>query len=273
MNIDFSKTTLTLIELHTFYLTDGGIIRLNNSAREIVLDGNIYSPAVINRGDLERTVENEVTTLELTIAAKSLVYRGRNAVHMITDGLFDNVPYSLILYEPIQNKIDCLFQGYAASDVDMGSYVAKLKIKDILYRLEFFQLPRIVYQSQCNNTLYDFGCNLNSDAYKVTGLYESGDRQTIISVSFASKADNWFRFGVIAVTSGENLGQSRYVLSHIGSTIITDKPFWYDFSSGDTFNVWAGCDKLGTTCRDKFSNYENFAGFEFVPQQDAVLKL
>lgn len=271
--MDLTQTTLTLIELHNFYLADGGIIRLNNSVKEITIGSNTYAPAVVERGDLEHTIENEVTSLELTIGAKSLTYRGRNAVSMVTDGLLDNVPYSLILYEPTQNSTRGLFQGYVVSDVSMGSYTVKLKVKDILYRLENFQLPRIVYQSQCNNTLFDFGCNLNSDAYKVTGTYESGNRQTVTSSTFASKADGWFRFGVIAVTSGENVGQSRYVLSHIGSTITTDKPFWYDFSAGDTFNVWAGCDKLGTTCRDKFSNYANFVGFEFVPQQDAVLKL
>jgi uncharacterized phage protein (TIGR02218 family) len=43
-----------------------------------------------------------------------------------------------------------------------------------------------------------------------------------------------------------------------------------NFTAGALFALEPGCDKLRTTCRDKFSNINNFGGFPFVPGQDAM---
>lgn len=37
---------------------------------------------------------------------------------------------------------------------------------------------------------------------------------------------------------------------------------------GDTVKVYAGCDKLNTTCSTKFNNILNFGGFPFIPQDN-----
>jgi uncharacterized phage protein (TIGR02218 family) len=40
---------------------------------------------------------------------------------------------------------------------------------------------------------------------------------------------------------------------------------------GDTYSLSAGCNKLLTTCRDKFNNVVNFRGFPHVPGSDKVI--
>lgn len=269
--LDVTRDTLTLIELHTLTLINGDIIRLCNSHTAVEFGGGIYQPAVIERGSIEESIDVEVATVTLTIGS-SVSHRGRNAVQMFADGLFSSASYRLDLYEPNQNDSRCLFRGHVADETTAGSYTVTLKIKSILYQLENFALPRIVYQSQCNNSLFDFGCGLSSSDYRVQGVVDGGDRKTVYSSAFYT-TDGWFKYGKLAVTGGENAGQSRYILSHSGGGITVDKPFWFDFAVGDTFDVFPGCDKLGTTCRDKFNNYAHFAGFEFVPQEDTVLKI
>ena len=37
---------------------------------------------------------------------------------------------------------------------------------------------------------------------------------------------------------------------------------------GDTIQLQAGCDKMGTTCRAKFNNFLNFRGFPHIPGTD-----
>jgi len=41
---------------------------------------------------------------------------------------------------------------------------------------------------------------------------------------------------------------------------------------GDAYSLIPGCDKLLTTCRDKFSNVDNFRGEPHLPGMDAILR-
>jgi hypothetical protein len=54
-------------------------------------------------------------------------------------------------------------------------------------------------------------------------------------------------------------------------------PFPYTPEVGDTYSVYAGCNKTKATCRDKFDNVVNptsggFGGFDFIPGQDEMNK-
>jgi uncharacterized phage protein (TIGR02218 family) len=273
MGIDFNKATLMLHELHTITLANRDVLRMVNNTSTMTVGGVTYQPATITRGDIEATIETEVTSLEIEIGMKTLQHRGRNAAQMVVDGLFDNAVYTLDFYESLSNATERMFKGYIVSEVKLGSYTVKLSAKSILYKLEQFQLPRIVLQSQCNNTLFDFGCGLSDTGYKAVGTFSDGDRKTVTANVFSSQPDGYWTYGKLSCTSGENRYQSRYIIAHTGDTIIVDKPFWYNFSSGDTFDVTPGCDKLGITCQSKFNNYAHFAGFEFIPQQDTVLRV
>jgi len=41
---------------------------------------------------------------------------------------------------------------------------------------------------------------------------------------------------------------------------------------GDTYSVYAGCDKLFSTCKTKFSNGVNFRGEPHIPGIDEALR-
>ena len=48
-------------------------------------------------------------------------------------------------------------------------------------------------------------------------------------------------------------------------------PFPFQIKAGDLLEVHAGCDKRFVTCRNKFSNVENFRGEPHLPGVDAIL--
>ena len=79
----------------------------------------------------------------------------------------------------------------------------------------------------------------------------------------------WFRGGQLHWNTGENSEQKIEVLDHIVSNGTVMLTLWqampYEISLGDTFTVSAGCAKDFTTCKDKFSNAENFRGFPHMP--------
>ncbi len=85
-------------------------------------------------------------------------------------------------------------------------------------------------------------------------------------------ADEWFAFGRVAFITGANAGLERIVKRYTSATrrfrVHEDLPS--DVGVGDTVSVFAGCDWLYTTCKDKFSNGINFGGYPMVPGTDQV---
>lgn len=89
-----------------------------------------------------------------------------------------------------------------------------------------------------------------------------------------SYPDNWFRFGTLTWTSGENTGLKFEVSEHIfvGGFITLREKTLLPIAIGDAFSVYAGCDKTFAACKDKFKNVPNHGGFPTVPGIDKVLK-
>jgi len=49
-------------------------------------------------------------------------------------------------------------------------------------------------------------------------------------------------------------------------------PMPFEIIIGDTFDVYYGCDKRLTICKDKFNNHINFQGFPYIPGVDQISK-
>lgn len=83
------------------------------------------------------------------------------------------------------------------------------------------------------------------------------------------EAAGWYDGGLLTWETGQNAGVSQEVKTWDG-TIITlfERPFW-PMAENDRYVIHPGCDKLRTTCGDKFSNILNFRGEPDVPGQDA----
>jgi uncharacterized phage protein (TIGR02218 family) len=89
--------------------------------------------------------------------------------------------------------------------------------------------------------------------------------------------DNWFNFGVCEFITGEGAGQ-RYSINDSSDPgngvdknvdLIQSPPF--TIAAGDRVNLIVGCDRLFSTCRDKFSNAVNFGGYPTLPGTDKLL--
>jgi uncharacterized phage protein (TIGR02218 family) len=75
--------------------------------------------------------------------------------------------------------------------------------------------------------------------------------------------------------TGANAGARVEVKRHVaGSAAVLDlwRTMPQAIAAGDTFTVTAGCDKLFSTCKAKFSNTVNFRGFPHIPGNDYVVK-
>lgn len=143
-----------------------------------------------------------------------------------------------------------------------------------------------VHGRTCDRTLYDVGCGVSKGAYamvgatcEVTSVLTSRLKFTFNSAEgINSQSNGYYDGGELVWYSGANEG----VTSQIKTYIMTPNPDSIelelrtplDIQEGDTFNAWAGCNKLGRTgdCKDKFDNLINFRGYQDMPGTDRMVQ-
>lgn len=151
----------------------------------------------------------------------------------------------------------------------------RAEIRSLSHRLD--QPRGRIFSRHCDADFGDQQCGINasSAAYKGTGsvLETDGRRQVTVS-GLDDFGDNWFSRGHLTWTSGANKDVSIEVKSHLKDGSVSVQ-FWQaaglEIEPGDTFKVFAGCDKRFETCVEKFSNGSRFHGFPHMPGNDFAM--
>lgn len=116
----------------------------------------------------------------------------------------------------------------------------------------------------CQHALYDEECRANQPDYRVDDDISSMTSATQLEMNTigSSYDDGWFSGGIL-----DYGGDSRFVVSHSGNTIVISRPL-PGLSAGDTVALYPGCDRTLATCKDKFDNKLNHLGFLWFPEQN-----
>lgn len=135
------------------------------------------------------------------------------------------------------------------------------------------EVPKIRYQTQCNNVLYDDVCSVLRDGssggipHQITPTTLntiSGDGRTLTVSTIGTWPDNHGDAGEII---HNDTGESRLILTQVGTTITILFPFSIDVDTTEAMTLQAGCDHSLDHCVNKFSNFANFNGMPFlIPQ-------
>lgn len=113
----------------------------------------------------------------------------------------------------------------------------------------------------CIHAIYSAGCKANKPAARFDGdvLSVSGH---VYSVDGAAGFPNgYFNAGMM-----EGNDERRFILNHVGENITLSRPL--GVIAGQSVALYPGCDKRLETCRDKFSNLDNYLGFPWMPDQN-----
>ena len=101
-------------------------------------------------------------------------------------------------------------------------------------------------------------------------LSSGGDSVDVAGTPAAD--DTFYEQGEIEMTSGDNSGQKRPVALDSGGMLTVLWPFVTAIVSGNTYNLYPGCDLRGVTCERKFHNEDIYRGFRHVPRvEDTVM--
>jgi uncharacterized phage protein (TIGR02218 family) len=248
---------------------DGTVLGFTDHDLDLSFDGVSFAAAT------GFTASEVVSSLGL--AVDNLEVEGALVAAAITEadlaaGLYDGATVELWRVNWTDATQRVLMRKGALGEVSRGELAFTAELRGLAHALQ--QATGRTYQRLCDADLGDNRCGINVDApgFKGTGSVDAVSDDRILAVSGLSGfADNWFRFGKLAWTSGANAGRIAEVKGHARAATVT-LTLWQRAPSpvepGDGFTVMAGCDKTLATCRARFDNIANFRGFPHMPGND-----
>lgn len=259
-----------LADLYTITLVDDSIVRLTSGDGDITYACSLFEVGTvrIKRGDITTAVGVEVTEVEVTLLCNAdSLFNGLNPQKFAINGGFDGARVKIELavmpsYGDTSAGAVHLFEGIVTDTMpDMSKVVLTVSSDLVLLNT---MTPVKVYQPTCIHTLYDEQCTANDAFFSLSISAYAGSTGYTLYFPSAHPA-GFFDQGTVLFTSGANAGAIRTVKSYSPGVAYMVWPFDHAPSVGDGFTITAGCDKLRTTCRTKFSNEANFLGFEYMP--------
>jgi uncharacterized phage protein (TIGR02218 family) len=193
----------------------------------------------------------------------------------LSAGFYDDAAVEIFRVDWSSPENRILMRTGSLGEVSRAGTGFKAEVRGLAHYLQ--QPKGRLYQHTCDADVGDARCtvNLNQASYQGIGTvlaYESSRKFTADSLD--GYANDFFTRGLLKLTSGPAIGQELEVKSHVNQqgivTIECWEPIRQPLTTGASFEVHAGCDKLLSTCVDKFSNAQNFRGFPHMPGNDFI---
>lgn len=232
----------------------------------------------INASTLQQSTDLNVDDME-TIGAISSDSVTEQDIRL---GKYDNaeVEVYLVDYTNVAKRMT-LFKGNLGNVVRSRTQF-RAEVRSLAHSLN--QTQGRVYQKTCSVDLFSPKCGILESApnMKITPVAVASvlsSRVVVITnATLIARPTNWFTGGKLLWLTGNNAGKEVEVKSHLLQD--GDTEAWLDLweampftiQAGDTFTIWAGCDKSAATCQSKFGNIINFRGFPRQPGQDAIVQ-
>lgn len=267
-------------DLWTFRLANGTVLRWTNADVALPWSGNTFALGPgIERGKCRWSLSLDVDELSVTIYPRAADLVGSSPLVLaLRRGDFDGASVTLdrAYLQPGSATIVGVLSGWfvgtlGALEGDGLSYTGT--VRSPLADLDA-PFPRNVVQAQCGNRLFDQVCGLNPNSHRTTGSVTGAvnANRTAFQTTVTAFADGYFTLGRFRWLTGANAGRAQTVRANFGPAGGLQFPVgWPDaVVAGDTFELFAGCDKRLTTCSTKFANTARFRGMPFVPAPETT---
>lgn len=268
-----------MADLWTFTLSTTTSLRWTNADVPLRWNGNTFALGPgIERGRVRWSMTLDTDELTVTLHPRASDLVGSTPLGLaLRRGDFDGALVTLDrAYLSGGTSIVGVLSGWFTGTLgplegDGASYTGT--VRSPLAELDA-PFPRNVVQAQCANRLFDQVCAVNPNSYRVTGGVTGGvnANRTAFQSTVTAFADGYFTLGRFRWLTGANAGRSQTVRSSFSPAGGLQFPVGWPgpVLAGDTFEMWAGCDKRMATCSAKFANVARFRGFPFVPAPETT---
>lgn len=246
---------------------------------DIESNGQTYTSQPIEHAGHRDTVTGEDTNLQV------------RAVYDSWNPLAQFLPFSMpapLWMEAIETTYGSpdtttkLFTG-RVQKVDLEGRSIRAEVANIIDALGR-RFPKMMIQPRCNWFLFSTPCGVNSDNYKaevtlttVIGTRIDVDAQSPVNPdgddNYSGAEANYFTFGYMVTGSGSEteirsiIKSSEEWSGEMGLWINTPLRF---ATQGQAATIFAGCDKAGTTCDNKFDNFKRWGGHVVAPRNPTI---
>ena len=262
---DFAK----LRKCFKITLKNGEILTFNNSSQNITVDDAIYTAST------GFNAENKDFYSDLTSGESNIIgFLDSDNIKLeeILSGKFDKATVEIFFIDVDSKERINITKGQIKSiKLDDGKvYINIGSVLDVLDK----NIGEI-FSPMCRAKFCDSKCSLNIENYTFYGEIADIKNETEFicnNENIKNKEKNYFKYGIITFTTGENKDQSTEIKQSFNNTLILTTKFTYSLNIGDSFKVTAGCDKDFKTCCNVFNNAVNFRGEPFIESTSKMYK-
>ncbi len=162
-----TATEIRMADLYTITLKAGGVFRYTTWDSSLVVSGNTFltGPPNIDRTSIEEKLGMDVSTIEVTIEASLTdLVNGVPILQAIGLGLFDGAAFKIerLFMDSAGQQIGTVvrFAGFIGAVDELTRSSAKIQVEAGTKLLQM-DLPAILLQPGCTNTLFDARCTLS----------------------------------------------------------------------------------------------------------------
>lgn len=241
-----------LTETETWLMTSGDVER--------TYQGQVYQPTALVRTSTSQSTEVKGGHVKIRMAPN-------NEIAQMFVATIPSTPLFLTIYrghdgEP-QSEVVVVFTGRVLSAQFTTDDLCELDCAPESELLER-RIASTCFQKQCNHILFDAGCGLHKELWRVSGVLTavSPDGLTLTSPAFVSRPNGWWNTGYIEYGTDR-----RMVISHVGETVKLMTAL-NGLGPGVQISIYPGCDRSYEVCQQKFNNGANFNGWQWIPSKN-----
>ncbi|MBQ4875408.1 MAG: DUF2163 domain-containing protein [Rickettsiaceae bacterium H1] len=256
---NFITTLKTCLKIS---LTDNSVIAVTDCDCNLIIEGiEYFAGNSFEYGNIKNSSSLDVDNLRI----KSFISSNVITESDILAGKYDRARVEIfqINYENLTQEKNILKFGIITEiKIIDNQFIAE--ISDFSKKTE--QQITDTFSPYCRAKFCDHLCKLDINNFMHRGLVSkvTVPNKKFVDISL-SQAQNYYRYGVVKFLSGKNKNHSFEVKQSSVNEIELFFSTPYEIKFGDCYTVFAGCDKLFTTCADKFSNVVNFRGEPHIP--------
>lgn len=300
-NTLFTQDAMLLATCVKIIRTDEVVIALTTADIEITdYEGGtpgvdtpiIYEPlGSVATSSLKQTADSGVDNME----AWGMLDSDRISEDDLRAGRYDNADVYVFLLDPsvnpVVNKITLMRARIGEVQTVNGRFTAELRSTTQMLKQTIGDITTPTCRvkrfgdSQCfPDGLSDNGDSITDFTFAVVAVSQADDFTIRFDLDTGvfwpvDGSGDYFNYGVVIFTSGDNDGIERELKSYAAVGMTTQKdfklrtPFPFAVAPGDTAHVIAGCQRrFREDCIAKFNNAPNFHGEPEIPGNDTVIQ-
>lgn len=234
-----------------------------NDGTDVVVLNQVYTHAAVSIDRISASVS------EGPGGEGTIVLASDDPVVQIFDAFLPVEPLTCLVQYYETNDPDqqlrSILSGEVTAIVDGADGTSKVTVKP-LYQSFNRSVPWQVQQETCVLVTYGLQCGVNPEEFKLTAIGVSAlTNEYIESTAWATSDPTYFKAGFVR---NRRTRETRFILDQqANGRLMISYPF--DHATGtDTYDAYAGDQRTGTVCQNKFHNKINFMGFEKIPTKN-----